>query len=156
MANQELVKKCYDWQKDNIKSDSWAKRVEEELETIGVASVWQNQYEHNNSAVYRVVKRRCDDIERQNLFSRLSEKISLVFYQEMKQEWGREEYIDCCNRNDRRGMAWWSLGIWKLRGSRKGVEIGTCPLCLGKEDTKHILLECPETKDWRMEMLCKR
>jgi hypothetical protein len=27
MANQELVKKCYDWQKDNIKSDSWAKRV---------------------------------------------------------------------------------------------------------------------------------
>jgi hypothetical protein len=25
-----------------------------------------------------------------------------------------------------------------------------------EEDTKHILLECPETKDWRMEMLCKR
>jgi hypothetical protein len=33
---------------------------------------------------------------------------------------------------------------------------GTCPLCLGKEDTKHILLECPETKNWRTEMLCKR
>jgi hypothetical protein len=28
-------------------------------------------------------------------------------------------------------------------------------LCLGKEDTKHILLECPETKNWRTEM-CKR
>jgi hypothetical protein len=83
------------------------------------------------------VKGRCDDIEGQNLFLRLYEKISLVFYQEMKQEWGREEYIDCCNRNDRRGMAWWRLGIWKLRGSRKGVEKGTCPLCLGKEDTKH-------------------
>jgi hypothetical protein len=86
----------------------------------------------------------------------LSEKISLVFYQEIKQEWGRDEYIDCCNRNDRRCMACWRLGIWKLRGSRKGVEKGTCPLCLGKEDTKHILLECPETNDWRMEMLCKR
>jgi hypothetical protein len=36
------------------------------------------------------------------------------------------------------------------------VEKGTCPLYLGKEDTKHILLECPETNDWRMEMLCKR
>jgi HKD family nuclease len=24
------------------------------------------------------------------------------------------------------------------------------------EDTKHILLECPETKKWRTEMLCKR
>jgi hypothetical protein len=33
---------------------------------------------------------------------------------------------------------------------------GTCPLCLGKQDTKHILLECAETKNWRMEMLCKR
>jgi hypothetical protein len=40
--------------------------------------------------------------------------------------------------------------------SRKGVEKGTCALCLGKEDTKHILLECPETKTWRTEMLCKR
>jgi hypothetical protein len=102
------------------------------------------------------VKGRCDDIERQNLFSRLSEKISLVFYQEMKQEWEREEYIDCCNRNERRGMAWWRLGIWKLRGSTKGVEKGTCLLCLGKEHTKHILLVCPETNDWRMKMLCKR
>jgi hypothetical protein len=88
--------------------------------------------------MYRVVKGRCYDIERQNLFSRLSEKISLVFYQEMKQEWGREEYIDCCNRYERRCMAWWRLGIWKLRGSRKGVEKGTCSLCLGKEDTNTI------------------
>jgi hypothetical protein len=68
------------------------------------------------------VKGRCNDIEKQNLFSSLSEKISLVFYKEMKQEWGREEYIDCCNSNERRCMAWWRLGIWKLRGSRKGVE----------------------------------
>jgi hypothetical protein len=30
MDNQELAKECYDWQKDNIKSDSWAKRVKEE------------------------------------------------------------------------------------------------------------------------------
>jgi hypothetical protein len=86
----------------------------------------------------------------------MSEKILLVFYQEMKHKWGREEYIDCCNRNERRGMAWCRLGIWKLRGSRKGVEKETCPLCLGKEDTKHILLECLETENWRTEMLCKR
>jgi hypothetical protein len=79
-----------------------------------------------------------------------------VFYQEIKQEWGREKYIDCFNRNERSGMTWWRLGIWKLRGSRKAVEKGTCPLCLGKEDTKHILLECSETKNWRTEMLCTR
>jgi hypothetical protein len=79
MANQELVKKCYDWQKDNIKSDSWAKRVKEELEKIGLASFWQNQYEHNNSVMCRVVKGRCDDIKRQNLFLRLSEIFRLCF-----------------------------------------------------------------------------
>jgi hypothetical protein len=116
MDNQESVKKCYDWQKDNIKSDSWAKIVKEELEKIDLASIWQNQNEHNNSAMYRMVKGRCDDIERLNLFSRLCEKISLVFYQEMKQECGTEEYIDCSNRTERRGLAWWRLGIWKLRG----------------------------------------
>jgi hypothetical protein len=60
--------------------------VKEEFERIGLASIWQNKYEHKNSALCRVVKGRYDDIERQNLFSRLSEKISLVFYQEMKQE----------------------------------------------------------------------
>jgi hypothetical protein len=47
---------------------------------------WLNKYEYNNNnAMYRVVKGRCNDIEKQNLFSRLSEKISLLFYQEMKQ-----------------------------------------------------------------------
>jgi hypothetical protein len=34
----------------------------------------------------------CNDIERQNLFSKVSEKISLVFYEEMKHKWGREDY----------------------------------------------------------------
>jgi hypothetical protein len=52
--NQELVKKCSDWQKDNIKSDSWAKGVKEELEKIGLASMWQNQYEYNNSSAINI------------------------------------------------------------------------------------------------------
>jgi hypothetical protein len=135
MDSQELVKKYYDWQKDNIKSDGWAKRVKEELEKFGLASIWQNKYEYNNSsAIDRVVKGRCNDIEKQNLFSRLSGKISLVL-PEVKQEWGREEYIDCCNRNERRCMAWWRLGIWKLRGSWKGVDKGTYSQCLGKDQT---------------------
>jgi hypothetical protein len=32
---------------------------------------------------------------------------------------------------------------------------GTCPLCRGKEDVKHILLSCPETKKWRMQFINK-
>jgi hypothetical protein len=30
-----------------------------------------------------------------------------------------------------------------------------CPLCLGKKDSKHILLECPEIKNWRKEIMSK-
>jgi hypothetical protein len=52
--------------------------VKEDLEKVGLASVWQNQYEHNNSAMCRVVKGRCDDIEKQYQFSSFSEKISPV------------------------------------------------------------------------------
>jgi hypothetical protein len=42
-------------------------------------------------------------------------------------------------------------GIWKLRGIGRGFERGRCPLCLGEEDAKHILLKCSETKKWREE-----
>jgi hypothetical protein len=48
-----------------------------------------------------------------------------------------------CSRNDRRGTEWFWAGIWKLRGTRKGLEIGRCPLCNGEEVVVHILLKCP-------------
>jgi hypothetical protein len=50
----------------------------------------------------------------------MSEKMSLVFDQEMKQKWGREEYIKLCCRNERNGLAWMKVGVWKLRGIRRG------------------------------------
>lgn len=78
-----------------------------------------------------------------------------MVYRDIKRKRGREEFIDRCNKNDRRGMAWWRLGICKFEGSRKGKEKGTYPLCLGKEDSKHILLECPENKYWIRQIICK-
>jgi hypothetical protein len=33
------------------------------------------------------------------------------------------------------------------------VDKGRCPLCLGEEDVKHILLECKETKHWRFKLI---
>jgi hypothetical protein len=39
-------------------------------------------------------------------------------------------------------------GIRKLRGIRRGFERGRCPLCLGEEVDKHMLLKFPETKKW--------
>jgi hypothetical protein len=33
--------------------------------------------------------------------------------------WNREDYIMCCSRNDRMGIAWFRAGIRKLRGVRE-------------------------------------
>jgi hypothetical protein len=67
----------------------------------------------------------------------------------MKLLWAREEYVMCCSRKDRSGIAWFRAGIWKLRGTRKGSENGRCPLCNEKKDAVHILLKCPETRRLR-------
>jgi hypothetical protein len=48
--------------------------------------------------------------------------MSLVFYQKMKQKWGREEYIELCSRDKRNRLAWMKAGVWKLRGIRRGWE----------------------------------
>jgi hypothetical protein len=54
------------------------------------------------------------------------------------------------------GTAWFRAGIWKLRGMRKGLEIGRCPLCNGEEDAIHILLKYPETRRLREHLLSRK
>ena len=44
-------------------------------------------------------------------------------------------------------------GIWELKGVRRNADKGRCPLCLGEEDAKHILLECKGTKHWREKLI---
>jgi hypothetical protein len=74
----------------------------------------------------------------------------------MKQDWAREEYIVCCTRNERSGLAWFKTGIWKLRGMRKGFERRRCSLCSEDEDAIHILLKCSETRRWREQFLSRK
>jgi hypothetical protein len=58
----------------------------------------------------------------------------------MKLLWAREEYVACCSRKGRSGLGWFKAGTGKLRGTRKGLEFGRCPLYNGEEDAVHILL----------------
>jgi hypothetical protein len=53
--------------------------------------------------------------------------MSLVVYQEMKQKWGREEYVELCSRDERNGLSRMKAEGWKLRGIRRGWEKGTSP-----------------------------
>jgi hypothetical protein len=38
-------------------------------------------------------------------------------------------------------------------GVRRIVVKGRCPLCLGEEDAKYLLLDCEETKHWRLKLI---
>jgi hypothetical protein len=67
----------------------------------------------------------------------------------------RRTYVagKCCSRKERSGIAWLVAGIWQLKGVRRNADKGRCPLCFEKEDAKHILLECTETKYWREKLI---
>lgn len=45
--------------------------------------------------------------------------------------------------------------VQKLTGIRKETVEGRHSLLLDKEDVKHVLLSCPETRKWGMEFFVK-
>jgi hypothetical protein len=145
MDCEEVARVCYEWQTNNLKADGWVRKLKEELGKIGSACIWQNQVGINVNMCNKI-REKCNDIERQNIFSDVNAKISLLSYCQMKHEWGNECYVEKCTRKERMGIIWWKAEIWKLRGIRKGFERGRCPLCLREEDARQIILECCETK----------
>jgi hypothetical protein len=62
-------------------------------------------------------------------------------------------YIECCSRKERSRIAWLIAGTWQLKGIRRNADNGKCALCLEEVDVKHILLECKETKHWRVKLI---
>jgi hypothetical protein len=56
-------------------------------------------------------------------------------------------------RKERSVIAWLLVGIWQLKGVRQNTDKGRCPLRLGEEDVKFVLLDCKDTKHWRMKLI---
>jgi hypothetical protein len=140
MDSLELIKLCYEWQMKNLKVDSWAKKLKDELEKMGLAYISQNQTEINVN-ICNIIRESWNDIQKQNMFADLNVKVSLTFYRQVKCEWGKEWYIDKRTRKERIGVIWLKAGIWKLKGIRRGLGKGRCPLFGGEDDEKHILLK---------------
>jgi hypothetical protein len=111
--------------------------------------------EENKINVWREVSKRCMDIERQNMEASMKEKRSLVFYNELKNNWEKKFYIEVCTQEARRGIGQWKLDIWKLKGVRRNIEQGICPLC-NKEGGRSHILRCDETKSWREDLVDRR
>jgi hypothetical protein len=91
---------CYEWQINNLRVAGWAKKLKEELEIIGSAYIWENRTEINANKTRKTIRERWNDIERQNVFSNTSEKISFIFYCKMKHKRGKESYTDECVRKE--------------------------------------------------------
>jgi hypothetical protein len=87
------------------------------------------------------------------VLAKYPEKSSLTLCRELNFSWGKKLYIECCSRKERSGIGWLIAGIWQLKGVRRNADKGRCPLCFEKEDAKHILLECKDTKHWRVKLI---
>ncbi|KDR23460.1 hypothetical protein L798_08662 [Zootermopsis nevadensis] len=120
MDREDLVRGCYDWQVRNLKIGGWAKGLKEELDKLGLGYIWQDPQGRSVGRTCEILKERCNAIERQNVFDKIREKISLALYGEMKSGSGRQGYTGCCTRVEREGWAWFRAGIWKLRGMKGG------------------------------------
>jgi hypothetical protein len=88
--------------------------MQQQIEKIGLAFIWQNQHESNMNKLGAVIAERC------NLFPTMGE-ISLAF-QEMKHTRGKEEHTEWCGTNESNDTAWMTEEIWKPRGLRRGTK----------------------------------
>lgn len=68
-----------------------------------IISIYNYQLVNINS-IYVIIKIKCDDNERQNMFARISRVASLPFLLRVKYVWGREYYIKYCNKYGGRGV----------------------------------------------------
>jgi hypothetical protein len=54
----------------------------------------------------------------------------------MNFSWGKRSYIECCSRKEISGTAWLLAGVWQMKATRRNINTGRRPLCLGEEDVK--------------------
>ena len=76
---------------------------------------------------------------------------------EYNDKWTTQDYVLGRNPKDRTGMAWYKMGVWNLRHTRKNFEANKyMPLCLEPENEIHIIFECKKTKELRLKMFDKK
>jgi hypothetical protein len=86
-----------------------------------------------NNNIWKVVSKRCIDTERQKMEANMREKRSLTLYNELKSSWEREKYIDICTFDERKGIGWRKMDIWRLKGMRGNIDKGVCRKEGGRE-----------------------
>ncbi|KAJ4429544.1 hypothetical protein ANN_21713 [Periplaneta americana] len=143
-----VMKTCIFCMKAANWKSNWLKELEREISRLGLNWLW-GELGSINTTIGRIVKERANETSREDIFSNIKDLGSLKYYREVKQFWVQEEYVRLNSREERTGMAWWRLGIWRLKNRRGNVEKDKCPLCGLAEDAVHIALKCQATNDLR-------
>ena len=92
-------------------------------------------------------------VEEKNILANSSKISSLTLYRGMNCSWGKKLYTEGCSSKGRSGIVWLLAGVWQLKGVGRHKDKGRCPLRLGEEEVKHTLLDCWETRSWRLKFL---
>jgi hypothetical protein len=129
MNKEDCVRICYEWQKEDMKVGSWAKKFGEEIERIGLGFIWNYPGARNEKDICKIIKIRCRDIQRQMTFTNIWVKRSPADYCDMKVGGCMKHYVVQCNRNDSTGLDRFRMVVRKLRGLISGVGKGVWPLC---------------------------
>jgi len=64
LDTEDLAKKCYEWQNNNMSVKSWTKELKDELYNNGLAFAKRKKHGCDLREITKIVKDRCNDIER--------------------------------------------------------------------------------------------
>jgi hypothetical protein len=56
MDKEELVRVCYEWQVNNFEFDSWASKLNEQLNKIGLGYIWHDLSVNTVSGIFKKIK----------------------------------------------------------------------------------------------------
>ena len=63
MEQEELFKRCYDWQIGNMKWERWASSLREEIYKTGLKYVWLNGKDCDTRLICQKIVNRCNNIQ---------------------------------------------------------------------------------------------
>ena len=155
-GNQSLIKAaCYREQRRLGAQNCWLGVLQKGLDEIGMGFIL-HEGEVVRKNVWRKVKKRLIDINRQEIEGDCREKITLEIQTLTSINWGKETYLEWGTWDVRRGLAWLRLGVWRVNSFKDAEGRRTCPLC-GEEDSwLHILANCSASEDLRQRYLPNR
>ncbi|KAJ4445060.1 hypothetical protein ANN_06859 [Periplaneta americana] len=149
-GDQSLIRAvCYREQLERTDQVIWADRLHRGLEDIGMGFIIGEDCK-NKRNVWRKVKKRLKDIDRQITEGECRDKVALEIQSMIKTNWGSELYL---YGEGRLSLIWFRLGAWRALKivNEEGARI--CLICGRGETSHHILSEREATEALRKQFL---